>query len=78
MMIIIDLEMPLDEIWDPILNNMKDEHHIFLIGGYSQINATQLFTVEIQGIPFLHQDHIEIYVWGMTFQDKSLSEIGHY
>jgi hypothetical protein len=53
----LDLEVPPNEIWVPSLNYMKDGHHLFLIGGFSQIVVTQLLTGECQGTLLASTQH---------------------
>jgi hypothetical protein len=75
MMVNLDLEAPLHEIWASGPHFMKDGHHLFLVGLFSQIVITQLLTGECQGAPFLHQEYSKTSTHGIKFQDKSVSII---
>jgi hypothetical protein len=78
MMVGLDLEMPPNEIWAPSLNYMKDGHHLFLIGGFSQIVITQLLIGECQGTPFLHQDTPRPLLEASHSKTKVLVKYRHY
>jgi hypothetical protein len=42
MIICVDMEGSSNEISTPCINNMKDSHNLFFIGGLSQFYVTQL------------------------------------
>ena len=53
MVIYLDLEALLEEIWMPGVYNMEDGYDVFFIGRLAQILVKQLLTSEEKGSPFL-------------------------
>jgi hypothetical protein len=54
----------------------QNDKHFFFIGGLAQVLVTNLFTGKVC-FSFLHENYTYAFSRGITFQNKSLSEVKH-
>lgn len=76
MIISFNLEMMAKKVRISAIHIMQNGQHFFSMGRLSQVSVTKLFTGKGQWFAFLHENCTYAFSQGITFQNKSFSEVG--